>query len=127
MAAARLPPLSVRHNARVLVLASIGAMPDDDRYTVLLNGYAMHLGRGELDMVAAGLGHDVDRAALAAAVAALSGRDRAPTWELVVRHIGQGKAVARAAGEVGWDELNARALLDQFRAALGRAGQGTRA
>ena len=98
------------------------AMPDDDRYTVPLNGYAMHLGGGELDLVAAGLGGGVDRAALAEALATLAARDRAPAWELVVRHIGQGKAVARAAGEVGWDEVSARALLDQFRAALGRGG-----
>ena len=38
--------------------------------------------------------------------------DRAPTWELAVRHFGRHKPLAQAAGEIGMDLLHARDLLD---------------
>src|SRR5215469_6922356 len=88
-------------------------------FTVPLNGYEMQLRPSEVESVASGLGkpepsrettlHDVVRA-----ITALPVTDRAPAWELAIRHFGRRKPLEQAAGEIGMDVLWARALMDAF-------------
>jgi hypothetical protein len=56
--------------------------------------------------------------AVADAVRALPPSDRAPLWELAVRHYARHRPAAQAAGEIGMDPLHARELLDAFTQAL---------
>ena len=86
---------------------------------VPLNGYAMQLRPSELESVAAGLGQldsseEGDLITLAEALRRLPVNDRAPTWELAIRHFGRRKELARAAGEIGMDLVHARDLLEEF-------------
>ena len=88
-------------------------------YNVPLNGVVMQLRRTELTLVAAGLGEfdsspEGDLATLAAAVTKLKPNERASAWELAVRRFGRHKPLAQAAGEIGLDEVHARALLERF-------------
>ncbi|MBV9581443.1 MAG: hypothetical protein JO057_22935, partial [Chloroflexi bacterium] len=64
------------------------------------------------------LGGSVQAERLPAAVRALPGSDRAPLWELAIRHYARGKPVDQAAAEIGMDPLHAHALLAAFRTAL---------
>ena len=83
----------------------------------------MQLRRSELESVAAGLG-EFDASAegnlltLAEALRHMPARDRAPVWELAVRRYGRHKPLEQAAGEIGMDEIHARALLEAFSRAL---------
>ena len=92
---------------------------NEEAFTVVLNGLAMHLRGSELELVAAGLGQP-DPATegawntLAEALRQLPANDRAPTWELAVRHFGRHKPIAVAAGDIGLDLIVARALLERF-------------
>jgi len=95
-------------------------------HAVPLNGFTMLLRRPEIDAVAAGLGpsvpsQPVEPSALAEALRRLPVADRAPTWEMAVRHFGHGKALAQAAGEIGLDEIHAGDLLQSFTRSLTRA------
>jgi len=92
-------------------------------FRVPLDGAEMQLRRTELEAVAAGLGEfdssaEGDLVTLAAALLRLPPRDRAPTWELAVRRFGRHKPLPQAAGEIGLDEVHARALLDRFTRSL---------
>lgn len=91
-------------------------------------GFAMQLRPGELESVAAGLGKfdtsaRADAVALAAAVGAMPSSDRAPLWELAVRHYGRGKPLAQAAAEIGMDRVRGEALLETFSQALAAGGR----
>jgi hypothetical protein len=102
-------------------------MPETDAgapaFRVPLNGFDMQLRRTELEAVAAGLG-TFDASAegsltrLAEALRRLPAAERAPTWELAVRHYGHHKPLPQAAGEIGLDALHAEELLARFSAAL---------
>ena len=88
-------------------------------FEVPLDGIVMHLRRSELEAVAAGLGEfdsseEGDLLTLAEAVRRLPPWDRAPTWELAIRRFGRHKPLAQAAGEIGMDEILAKALLERF-------------
>jgi hypothetical protein len=101
-----------------------------DGFEVPLDGYVMHLRRSELEAVAAGVrGLDsstaVDLLSLAHAVRQVPMAERAPTWELALRSFGRGKPVPQAAGEIGLDELVARALLERFSRGLTAAAQNS--
>jgi hypothetical protein len=90
-----------------------------DGYVVPLDGFDMHLRPTELEAVAAGLGEfdsseEGDLLTLARALRCLSPAERAPTWELAVRRFGSHKPLAQAAGEIGLDEVLARALMERF-------------
>jgi hypothetical protein len=92
-------------------------------FNVPLDGVVMQLRRTELELVAAGLGEfdssrEGDLATLAAALLRLSPNERAPTWELAVRRFGRHKPLAQAAGEIGLDEVHARALINRFTRSL---------
>ncbi len=92
---------------------------------VPLNGFSMRLRRSEIGAVAAGLGASVpsqpgEPSALAEALRRLPVADRAPTWEMAVRHFGHGKALAQAAGEIGLDEIHAADLLQALTRSLTR-------
>ncbi len=96
---------------------------DDPAFEVPLNGYTMQLRRVELDPVAAGLealaGRRVaNTAALATALRQLPVADRAPTWELTLRHFGRRTPLTLAAGQIGLDELRAPVLIDAYLAQL---------
>jgi hypothetical protein len=83
----------------------------------------MSLRRAELEAVVAGLGEfdtsaQGDYRTLVEALRRLPPRDRAPTWELAVRHFGRQKPLVQAAGEIGLDALRAQALIDQFSSSL---------
>jgi hypothetical protein len=52
------------------------------------------------------------------AVRRLDPGDRAPLWELAVRHYARRKPLEQAAGEIGMDGMRARALLALFLEAL---------
>ena len=96
---------------------------DRESLRVPLDGYSMQLRRGELDSLASGL-HDVgaprrnDPIALAEALRDLPPSDRAPFWELAVRHYARHKPLEQAAGEIGMDTVRARKLLESFTEAL---------
>ena len=101
------------------MLGSIKQVVNEEVFNVALNGLAMHLRRSELESVAAGLGEfdasrDSDLITLADAVRRLPANDRAPVWELAVRHFGRHKPIAVAAGDIGLDLITARDLLERF-------------
>jgi hypothetical protein len=88
-------------------------------FVVPLEGFDMHLRLTELEAVAAGLGEfdsseEGDLLTLARALRCLPPAERAPTWELAVRRFGSHKPLAQAAGEIGLDEVLARALMERF-------------
>ena len=92
---------------------------DESLLRVPLGDYAMQLRPSELEKVAAGLGEfdaseEGDLITLASALRRLPVRDRAATWELAVRRFGLHRPIAQAAGEIGLDEIHARALLARF-------------
>lgn len=97
---------------------------DPEAFRVPLDGFEMHLRPSELEAVSAHLGPlpAGPRAdallALAEAVRTLPVRDRAPLWELAIRHYARAKPLDRAAAEIGMDALHARTLLDTFTRAL---------
>ena len=98
-------------------------VPDNDTYAVPLDAFSMRLRPSELDAVGSGLGEfDAsqwgDRLTLVEAVRGLPVTDRAPTWELALRHFGRHTPLAQAAGEIGIDVIRARTLLDAFSRAL---------
>jgi hypothetical protein len=79
----------------------------------------MQLRHSELESVAAGLGvlessKESDLITLAEALRRLPTNERAPVWELAVRHYGRHKPLGQAAGEIGMDIVVARDLLDRF-------------
>jgi hypothetical protein len=89
-----------------------------EAFRVDIGGFVMQLRRSELRAVLAGLPGNVDAGdepslvRLAAAVWSLGARDRAPLWELAVRHYARGRPLDQAAGEIGMDAVHGRALLD---------------
>ena len=90
-----------------------------DGFDVPIDGYVMHLRVSELEAVAGGLGafdssEEGDLLTLARALRCLEPAERAPTWELAVRRFGRHKPLAQAAGEIGLDEILARALMERF-------------
>jgi hypothetical protein len=94
-----------------------------DTLRISLEGYVMHLRPSEVASVIAGMGEfdaseEGNLLTLAAALRALPINDRAPLWELAVRHYGRHKPLEQAAGEIGMDTLRARALLDAFSQAI---------
>jgi len=96
---------------------------DADGFDVPIDGYVMHLRTSELEAVAAGLGafdssEEGDLLTLARALRCLGPAERAPTWELAVRRFGRHKPLAQAAGEIGLDEVVARALMERFNRGL---------
>jgi hypothetical protein len=96
---------------------------DDPAFEVPLSGFTMRLRRAEVDPVLAGLealgGRRVANAAdLAAALRELPVADRAPTWELTVRHFGRQTPLTLAAGQIGIDELRAPGIIDAYLAHL---------
>ena len=90
----------------------------------------MQLQPSELSAVASGLPPTADLRdprmleAVAAAVGALPPSDRAPLWELAVRHYARRRSVGQAAAEIGMDPLRARDLLDAFTQALRSPAEG---
>ena len=96
---------------------------EPDALRVPLDNYDMQLRHSEVASVAAGLA-DVDASdeagllTIVSAVRRLPVRDRAPLWELALRHYGRRTPVDQAAGEIGMDALHAAELLDAFRRAL---------
>lgn len=91
-----------------------------------LDTFVMQLRPSEVEAVASGLGapHERTLTWLAAAVRALPTSDRAPLWELAVRHYGRHKPVDQAAAEIGMDPLHAHALLEAFSEALTQTSDG---
>jgi len=90
-------------------------------FEVPIDAFTMQLQPSELRAVASGLPPTSDPRmleAVAAAVRALPPRDRAPLWELAVRHYARRRSVGQAAAEIGMDPLRARDLLDAFTQAL---------
>jgi hypothetical protein len=87
------------------------------RRVPLDGGFVMQLRDSELESVAAGL-PEFDSLTLAEAVRALPVSDRAPLWELAVRHYGRRKPLEQAAGEIGIDLQRGRALVEAFSKAL---------
>jgi hypothetical protein len=85
-------------------------------YAVALGGVDMQLQPSEIDAVAAGLG-EITLESVVAAVEALPVSDRAPAWELAIRHYARRKPLDQAAGEIGVDRIRARALMDSLTAA----------
>ena len=84
--------------------------------TIPLTNAAMVVRPSELAAVGAGWsGAAPSPAELVDALRHLDAADRAPTWELVMRHYGRGKRTAQAAAEIGMDVLHAEALLAQLR------------
>ncbi len=79
-----------------------------------LNGFVMQLRPSELESVAAGLGAHGLVSVLGEALHRLPTNDRAPLWELCVRHYGRRKPLEHAAGEIGMDVIHARKLLEAF-------------
>jgi hypothetical protein len=90
---------------------------------VPLDVYTMHLRPSELALVAAGMA-ELGRieanlpAALPDALRRLPTIDRAPLWELAVRHFGRRKPLAQSAAEIGMDAIHAAELVDSLALAL---------
>jgi hypothetical protein len=84
-------------------------------FAVALGGVDMQLRPSEIEAVAAGL-RETTLDAVVAAVEALPISDRAPAWELAIRHYARRKPLDEAAGEIGVDRLRARALMESFTA-----------
>ncbi|MBV9353942.1 MAG: hypothetical protein JO023_00300 [Chloroflexi bacterium] len=96
---------------------------EDPAFEVPLNGYTMLLRRVELDPVATGVEALAGRriantAELARALRQVPVADRAPTWELTVRHFGRRTPLTLAAAQIGLDELRAPVLIDAYLARL---------
>ena len=91
---------------------------EPEAFSVPLDGFAMYLRPSELRAVAGGLGHLEASEALVEAVRALPVSDRAPLWELAVRHYARSRPLEQAAGEIGMDALRARALLESFTSSI---------
>lgn len=91
---------------------------DPSAFEVPLGGFTMHPRPSELRAVADGLGtFDSEEGAARTLVEALRQMpegDRAPTWELAVRHYGHQTPLEVAAGEIGLDAVHATALLERF-------------
>lgn len=87
-----------------------------ETFTVPIDAYAMHLRPSELAAVAASLGADKKR--LVPAVRALPVNDRAPLWELAMRHYARRRPLDQAAGEIGMDLIRARTLIETFSQAV---------
>ncbi|GAC1321716.1 MAG: hypothetical protein NVSMB2_18680 [Chloroflexota bacterium] len=88
-----------------------------------LDAATMHLRRSELDAVVEDVGQgDVSfenqAARLVEAVRTLPPTDRAPTWELVARHVARRTPLPLAAGQIGMDLLHARDLLAALQQAI---------
>ena len=100
--------------------------PDPEALRVPLDTFVMQLRPSELEGVASGIADHLvaGQDALAAAVRALPTGDRAPLWELAVRHYARRKPVDQAAAEIGMDPIHARALLEAFSEALAATGVG---
>lgn len=88
-----------------------------DSYDLSIGGGAvMHLRPSEVASVARGLAasggvaEGATPVAVAAALSTLDERDRAPAWELAVRHLARGKPLVVAAAEIGMDSVRAEAL-----------------
>lgn len=99
---------------------------DREVLRIPLNGLFMQLYPSELKSVAAGLGEldspeAGDLLSVAEAVRQLPAIDRAPAWELAVRHFGCHKPLAQVAGEIGMDFVLARDLLERFSHSLADA------
>lgn len=100
--------------------------PDDSQsfepssLDVALDGFIMRLRPSELTAVAASFAAPgaPGPMRLAEALRGMPTSDRAPVWELAVRHFGRRKPLEQAAGEIGMDVLHARDLLAAFQAAL---------
>ena len=90
-----------------------GTLADRATLRVPLNGFAIQLRPSELESVASGLGQS-ELSALVEALWRLPVNDRAPAWELAVRHFGRGTELAQAAGEIGMDRIHAVALVEDF-------------
>jgi len=91
---------------------------DAQSFQVPIGGYDMQLRPSEVESVGAGLGLSpgTQLSSVVRAVARLPVNDRAPTWELAIRHYGRGKPLEEAAGEIGMDVIWARALMAAFAA-----------
>jgi hypothetical protein len=89
-------------------------------FGVDVDGFVIQLQPSELRAVAAGMGGNLGGTliGLASAVRALPTNDRAPLWELAVRHYARHKPLEQAAGEIGMDVIHGRALLAAFTQAL---------
>jgi len=85
-------------------------------FRVPIGGYDMQLWPAEVESVVAGLGasQSVAPEAVVGAIAALPISDRAPAWELAIRHFGRRKPLEQAAGEIGMDVIRARALTESL-------------
>ncbi len=93
-------------------------------FSVPLGGLDMQLRPSEVEAVAAGIGAFTSAQAntledVVRAVVALPIGDRAPAWELAIRHYGRRKPLEQAAGEIGLDRIRARALMASLTAATG--------
>jgi hypothetical protein len=89
----------------------------EQRRVPLDGGFVMQLRDSELESVDAGLG-EFGSLRLAEAVRALPATDRAPLWELAVRHYGRRKPLEQAAAEIGIDAQRARGLVEALSKAL---------
>jgi hypothetical protein len=87
---------------------------------VPIDTFVMQLRPSELEAVGSGMnpGSERNLTSLPAAVRALPTSDRAPLWELAVRHYARHKPVDQAAAEIGMDPIHARELLEAFSEAL---------
>jgi hypothetical protein len=102
------------------------AMPETIETTAAplpLDGYTMHLQPSEVALVTEGMAdldwfNDADPRALPDALQRLPSIDRAPVWEVSVRHFGRRKPLSQAAAEIGMDALHARDLLARLAEAL---------
>ena len=86
-------------------------------FAVALGGFDMQLRPSEVEAVAAGLPENSTLEAVVRAVEALPISDRAPAWELAIRHYARRKPLDQAAAEIGVDRTRARALMQSLAAA----------
>ena len=84
---------------------------------VPLDGFAMRLRPSETESVAAAMSQ-ADASVFADALRRMPTNDRAPVWELVIRHYARRKPLEQAAAEIGMDVIHARELLEEFSASL---------
>jgi hypothetical protein len=93
---------------------------ESESLRVPLDNFVMQLRPSELESVAAGCGGS-DPVRLAQALRTLPTSDRAPAWELFIRHFGRRKPLEQAAAEIGMDALRARALVETYSRAVSTA------
>jgi hypothetical protein len=97
---------------------------DSEALRVPLDTFVMQLRPSEVKAVASGMGASLalnderTLTALAAALSALPTSDRAPLWELAIRHYARRTPLEQAAAGIGMDPIHARELLDAFSRAL---------